>query len=430
MKPYSRRSFLDLTRRTFSAVSLLPFAGSMRALGAEKTSAGKTKAEEPDYYDKLGISKIINAAGTYTFLTAAIMPDQVRKAVLQAAKHPVRLKDLQEASGQYLARKLKCEAALVSAGASSALTLGTAACVTVGNWKEVGEKIYGCMPGGMAGLRNEVIVQKTHRYDYDQALLNCGIRFVEVETLTEYEAAFSSRTVMAHFFNAAEKGTISREDWIRVAHQHGIPCMNDAAADVPPISNLWNYTQMGFDLVVFSGGKGIRGPQNAGLLLGRKDLIAAAVQNNNPISDRVGRGMKVAKEQIVGMVAAIDWFLEQSDEGMELEFKRRARYIADKVKSLPSMKTEIYVPEVANHVPHLLLRYDPQAIKISPLQVADILRKGNPIIELNPATGTDQRAGIPSDKNTIVVGVWMLQEGEERIVGERLYQVLSQSIAS
>ena len=122
----------------------------------------------------------------------------------------------------------------------------------------------------MAGLKNEVIVQKTHRYGYDHALRNCGIRFVEVETLADYDAAFNDRTVMAHFFNAAEHGQISREEWIRVAHKHGVPCFNDAAADVPPISNLWNYTQMGFDLVTFSGGKGIRGPQNAGLLLGQE----------------------------------------------------------------------------------------------------------------------------------------------------------------
>ena len=114
------------------------------------------------------------------------------------------------------------------------------------------------------------MIQKGHRYGYDQGVLCCGVKFVEVETLQQYEAAFNDRTVMAHFYNAAESGAIGREDWIRVAHAHGVPCFNDAAADMPPISNLWNYTQMGFDLVTFSGGKGIRGPQNAGLLLGQE----------------------------------------------------------------------------------------------------------------------------------------------------------------
>ena len=224
---------------------------------------------------------------------------------------------------------------MVTAGAASALTLGTAACMTVANKTAPHD-----MPTDMAGLKNEVIVQKTHRYGYDHALRNCGIRFVEVETIADYEAAFTDRTVMAHFFNAAEEGKISREDWIRIAHKHGVPCFNDAAADVPPISNLWNYTQMGFDLVTFSGGKGIRGPQNAGLLLGRKDLIAAAVANNNPFDDCVGRGMKVAKEQIVGMVAAVDWFLSQTDDGMQAEFQRRADRIAEHLKDIPTAAVE------------------------------------------------------------------------------------------
>ena len=137
------------------------------------------------------------------------------------------------------------------------------------------------MPTDMAGLKNEVITQKAHRYEYDHAMRNCGIRFVEVETMEQYEAAFTPNTVMCFFYNAADGGQISRQDWIRVAHAHNVPCLNDAAADVPPISNLWNYTQMGFDLVAFSGGKGMRGPQNAGLLLGRADLIAAATKNNS-----------------------------------------------------------------------------------------------------------------------------------------------------
>lgn len=396
------------------------------AEGASKPT--KANGAAVDYYDKLGVTKIINAAGTYTDLTASIMPPEVRRAVDQAALHPVRLRDLQTSAGSYLAQRLQCEAALVSAGAASALTLGTAACVTVANQTKLGDAVMDQIPTGAGSLKNEVIVQHAHRYEYDHALLNCGIRFVEVKTISEYQAAFTPNTVMAHFFNAAEEGEISREDWIRVAHEHGVPCMNDAAADVPPISNLWNYTKMGFDLVCFSGGKGIRGPQNAGLLLGRKDLIAAAAENNNPHSARVGRGMKVAKEQIVGMVAAIDWFLAQSDEGMERKFRRRANVIANAMRGIPSVDCKIYIPPVANHVPHLLIRYDQQRVKIAPREVANVLRNGTPSIELNPATGTHHAsAGLPTDENTIVVGVWMLQDGEDRIVSERLRAVLSKA---
>ena len=411
----SRRGFLGWSNRLLAVVGL-----AARPLPAEVFVA---KVEGEDYYQKLGVAKIINAAGTYTALTAATMPPSVVGAVAHAAKHPVRLAELHTAAGEYLARKLRCEAAMVTAGAASALTLGTAACMSVAN-RAAPHNI----PTDLAGLKTEVIVQKAHRYDYDHAMRNCGIRFVEVETIEQYEAAFNDRTVMTHFFNAAEAGQIGREDWIRVAHRHNVPCFNDAAADVPPISNLWNYTAMGFDLVAFSGGKGMRGPQNAGLLLGRKDLIAAAVQNNSPRSDTVGRGMKVAKEQIVGMVAAVDWFLSQTDAGMEAEFRKRAERIAAQLKSIPTIESKVTIPDVAaNVVPHLLLRYDQRRVKISPVDVAAELRRGTPSIELHPGTGKKPAAGLPTDENTIVVGVWMLEPGEDLIVARRLREILAKA---
>jgi L-seryl-tRNA(Ser) seleniumtransferase len=413
----SRRKFLGWGNGLLTAAGL-----ASRPLPA---ATSHQTAEGVDYYDKLGVAKIVNAAGTYTALTASTMPPAVQAAVARAAKHPVRLAELQTAAGEYLARQLRSEAAMVTAGAASALTLGTAACMSVANRAAVHN-----IPTDVAGLKNEVIVQKSHRYDYDHAMRNCGIRFVEVETLEEYQAAFNDRTVMTHFFNASEGGGIGREDWIRVAHGHGVPCFNDAAADVPPIANLWNYTKMGFDLVTFSGGKGIRGPQNAGLLLGRNDLIAAAVQNNSPRSDTVGRGMKVAKEQIVGMVAAVDWLLSQTDAGMETEFRKRAERIAAQLKGIPTLESNIATPNVAaNVVPHLLLRYDQHRVKISPLDVAAELRRGNPSIELHPGTGRKPAAGLPTDENTIVVGVWMLEPGEDLIVARRLREILAKAAA-
>ena len=376
-----------------------------------------------DYYEKLGVTPFINAAGTYTILSASTMPDEVQAAIALASRRPVHLNELLDASGAYLARRLRCGAALVTSGAAGALVVGTAACVTLGNE----QSILG-IPTDMSGLRNEVIVQKSHRYDYDHALRNCGIRFVDVETLDEYDQAFTDRTVMAHFFNAAE-GKISCEDWVRVAHQHGVPCFNDAAADVPPISNLWNYTQLGFDLVTFSGGKGLRGPQCTGLLLGRKDLIEAAKKNNSPNSNTVGRGMKVAKEEIVGLVAAVDWFLNQDDAAMEAEYRQRAERIARHVSSLPTIQTQIFIPEVANHVPHLLITYDQNRIKITGREVKQKMRDGKPRIELNPSTGgAPASAGLPGGPNTVVVGVWMLQPGEEVVVAKRLREVLQAAI--
>jgi L-seryl-tRNA(Ser) seleniumtransferase len=421
-RPDTRRNFfqrINMALTGFVFTRALPFQ--------EAGAKPQPHTDAVDYYDKLGVIKKINAAGTYTYLTGSTMPPSVQAAVALAAKHPVFLEELQKAAGEYLARQLRCEAAMVTSGAAAGVTLATAACMCVANGPATGH----AMPTDMSGLKNEVIVQKAHRYGYDHALRNCGIRFVDVETLQEYESAFTGNTVMCQFYNAADGGTISREDWIRVAHSHGVPCFNDAAADVPPISNLWNYTHMGFDLVAFSGGKGIRGPQNAGLLLGKKNLIAAATLNNSPHDDVVGRGMKVAKEQIVGMVAAVDWFLSQSDAEFEAEFRRRADRIAAALKDIPSLKAEIFIPPIANNVPHLLIRYDQQRVKIAPKEVAKQLRAGTPSIELNPATGsTEASAGIPKDANKIVVGVWMLEPGEDVIVARRLREVLSKAAAS
>jgi L-seryl-tRNA(Ser) seleniumtransferase len=419
--PVASGNRFGLTRRRF-----LGGYGPAAALAAAtpfRASAAATSPAGEDYYAKLGVQPIINAAGTYTYLTAAVMPPSVRRAVEQAAHHPVRLKDLQKASGEYLARKLRCEAALVSSGASAALTLATAACIAKANGLPP-ESI----PGDVAGHKNEVVVQKAHRYEYDHAMQLCNIVIKEVVSLGDYRAALSDHTVMTNFFNAAEGSEIDREQWLAVAHEHGVPCHLDAAADIPPIENLWKYTGMGFDLVCFSGGKGIRGPQNAGLLLGRKDLIELAAQNDNPNSDAVGRGMKVAKEQIVGMVAAVDWLLEQSNESMEKEFLRRTSVIQRAVEKVPFVKSRVFTPPIANHVPHLIIDIDSKQLGITPLQVAQELRAGRPSIELNPATGTNGR-GLMGTSNSIILSTWMLEDGEEYVIASRLRAVLSRARA-
>lgn len=414
----SRRKMLS--KGAQAALAGAVSAQAVPALVPTPTKSKPASTKGVDYYEKLGVTPFINAAGTYTVLSASTMPEEVQAAIALASQQPVNILELQDAAGAYLATRLKCEAALVTSGAAGALTVGTAACITHGNKQAVLN-----IPTDMSGLKNEVIVQKAHRYDYDHALRNCGIRYVEVETMDEYEKAFTDKTVMCHFFNAAEGGKISREEWVRAAHKHSVPCFNDAAADVPPISNLWNYTQMGFDLVTFSGGKGLRGPQCTGLLLGRKDLIDAAKQNNSPFSNTIGRGMKVAKEEIVGLVAAVDWFLSQNDAAMEGEYQKRADLIASKLKALPTVQTQTFIPEVANHVPHLLITYDQSRIKISAAEVMQKMRSGTPRIELNPGTGgAPASAGLPGGPNTIIVGVWMLQPGEEAIVADRLYDTL------
>ena len=416
----------SISRRKLLRKGIQAVAGGVCIGRALPANASTPAASAVDYYQRLGVTPFINAAGTYTILSASTMPDEVQAAIALAAKRPVHLMELHKAAGEYLARRLRCEGALVTSGAAAAIKLATAASITRGNKSAVIN-----IPTEMQGLKNEVIVQKAHRYDYDHAIRDCGARLIDVETLDEYERAFSERTVMTQFFNAAEGGRISREDWVRVAHKHGVPCFNDAAADVPPIANLWNYTEMGFDLVAFSGGKGLRGPQCSGLLLGKKDLIDAAQLNNSPNSNTIGRGMKVGKEEIIGVVAAVDWFLEQDDAAMEAEYRKRAALIAERVKSVPSIEARVFIPPVANHVPHLLITYDMNRIKVSATEVLERMREGTPHIQLNPSTGGGPAsAGLPGGSNVIVVGVWMLQPGEDEIVARRLEEVLRGAMKS
>src|SRR6202167_2543750 len=414
----------QLSRRRFFRWT----GGLAASFGVAQSFASPTKeeVEGEDYYDKLGVPKIINAAGTYTTLTAACMPPVVLAAVQKAALHPVRLQDLQTKSGEYIAQRLKCEGAVVTSGAAGAITLATAACLQYANNISPMD-----MPQAIDRMKNQVIVQRAHRYGYDHAMYLCGARVTEVVTLDDFKRACDAgNAVMTNFFNAAEdeggeagSAQIGREEWLRVAHEHKIPCHLDAAADMPPISNLWKYTGMGFDLVAFSGGKGMRGPQNAGLLLGRKILTDLAHENNNP-GDGIGRGMKVAKEQIVGMVAAVDWVLSHTEESMQGDYQKRADLIAHAVKGVPSVTTETVTPKIANHVPHLLIRFDPAVTGLTTREIVTTLRMEKPSIELNPNTGQKPNQGIPSDANTLVVGVWMLQPGEDEIVGERIRAAL------
>lgn len=418
---YSRRRFLRASQATVAALGAMPMLGSATNVLGAPVSNGAADAP-PDYYDKLGVTKIINAAGTYTELTSAVMPPPVRAAVAQAALHPVHLRDLQQKAGVYIADKLKAESCCISCGASSAITLATAASVMAAN---------NCQPLDIPSLigtpkfpKNEVVVQKIHRYEYDVAMQICGIKIVDVVTLDDYKQALSPNTVMTNYFNAAEEVGISREDWIAVAHEKGVPCHLDAAADMPPISNLWKYTGMGFDMVSFSGGKDIRGPQNAGLLLGKKKYTDLAQRNLCP-ADSVGRGMKVAKEQIVGMVAAVDWLLTQTDEGMEQESRDRMAVIIDMVKGIPSVQTGIMVPELANHVPHLMINFDPNVIGASARELRVRLRTATPCIELNPHTGSRTSSqGVPAQPNALVVTTFLLNPGEEFVVGQQIQKVL------
>jgi L-seryl-tRNA(Ser) seleniumtransferase len=382
----------------------VPIAGRLAAAGG----GGARR----DVIEELGVRTFINAAGTYTMLTASLMRPEVMAAMTAASRHYVNLNELQDAAGKRIAELLKCEAAMVTSGAAGALTAGTAACLTGKDPKKIQQ-----LPD-VRGMKSEVLIQKAHRYGYDHAVRACGVKMVEVETAAEFERAVSDKTAMALFFNDADpRGQIKLEEFVRLCKKHGIPSFNDAAADVPPVENFWKYTQMGFDLVTFSGGKGICGPQSAGLLLGRKDLIEAARLNTSPYSDTISRGMKVNKEEMVGMLVALEMFVKRDHAAEAREWDRRVEVIVKAARRVPSVTAEVVVLPIANHTPHLHLKWDEKVVKITPPEVMKELRAGRPSIEACPATS----------KESLVFTVWMMQKGDEQVVARRVEEILKKA---
>jgi L-seryl-tRNA(Ser) seleniumtransferase len=394
---WSRRRFLE-------SASALPLIGGWLGRSDAGAAAGAAAAAR-DYFAELGVRPFINAAGTYTAMTSSLMPSEVMAAIEYAARHYVMLDELHDKVGARLATLLRCEGVMVTSGAASALTLGTAAVLTGTDQQKIVD-----LPN-LPGPRREVIVQKTHRFGYDHAVRNCGVDLVEVETREELERAINERTAMMLFYNANNfVGRLRDEEFAALGKKHRIPTFNDCAADVPPVENLWKYTGMGFDLVAFSGGKGIRGPQSAGLLLGRKDLIAAARLNGPPNSNSIGRGFKVNKEEMLGMLVAVEQYLARDHTRDRREFDARAEMIRKAATEVPGVKAEVFVPEVANHVPHVRVSWAGTDRRADAIVRA--LRAGEPSI------------GTRAEGETVVIGVWMMQPGDDKIVARRLRQVL------
>ena len=264
-------------------------------------------------------------------------------------------------------------------------------------------------------MKTEVIIQKSHRNPFDHQLRATGIKLVVIESREELKKAIGPQAAMMHFSNFANSaGQIKVEEWVKLAHENNIPAFIDAAADTPPVSHLWDYAYMGYDLIAFSGGKAIRGPQCAGILIGKKDLVANALLNNSPHEDTLGRSQKVGKEEIVGMVKALEVYLKEDHEAMNKEWQRRLDYISSQITTIPGVTTSFSVPDVANHVPHMNIKWDPKRVSLTPREVSTAMRNSKPSIILS----------APDSGEGLTMNSFMLQPGEEKIVAEKLAQLL------
>jgi D-glucosaminate-6-phosphate ammonia-lyase len=395
LTPYNR--FVAESRRRFlKSVAALPAVASAKA--------GQAKAR--DVYQELGVRPLINAAGTYTFLSASLMPRPVLEAIESASRQYVNLHELHAAVGKKIAALIGCEAALVTAGAASALTLATAACMAGKDPAKIRR-----LPDA-ADVKNEVLIPKGHRNGYDHAVRNAGAKLVEVETAADADRAAGEKTAMMIYFNLhGPEGKIQVDEFAALGKKRGIPTLIDAAADIPPVENYSRFLKMGYDLAAFSGGKVLRGPQCSGMLLGRKDLVEAAAANNNPQTDSVGRTNKVGKEEIVGLWAALEHFLREDPEARWKEWERRCAVIAARVAPMAGVKAEQFVPAISNAVPHLKVTWSGGP---APGEVVRRLRDGEPRIEVRAALA-----------DGLEIGVFMLEPGEAEVVGRRLREVLA-----
>ncbi|SHH29551.1 L-seryl-tRNA(Ser) seleniumtransferase [Chryseolinea serpens] len=385
-------------------------------VGGSTVSLGHATALPPperDFFKELGIRVFINAAGTYTFMTASLMPPEVVEAIRVSAKQFAILDEVQDKVGEQIAKLCKAEAAMVTAGCWSALVLGMAGILTGMDDKKVAMLPF--LEG--SGMKSEVIVQKSHANGYHMALTHTGVKIVTVETSDELRKAVNEKTACLWFLNReAPVGAIKHEEWLSLGKELGIPTMIDIAADVPPVENLWRYNEMGFDLVCISGGKALQGPQSAGVLMGKKQLIAAARLSAPPRSG-IARGHKVNKEEIIGMYASLDRYVKLDHTKEWKEWEQKIAVIDTAVKKVKGVKTEVIVPPVANHTPALKITWDPNVTTLTSEALGKQLRTGSPSVEIVSW----------EEKDSVKVTVFMLKTGETEIVARRLKEELEKA---
>lgn len=391
-------------RDVFRVGSFATAAGVMRGI-----AAAEPPATGPEVYTRIGVRPFINLTGTLTINGGALELPEVREAVHQAAGYAVDLDELMEKVGARIADLMGCEAAIVTSGAAAALTHATAACVA-GTDPELMQQLP-----DFTGLKDEVIISRESRNVYDHAFRALGVRMVEADTPEAFQAALGPRTAMAAFLGSSDgQGTLRLEDMVAAARKAGVPVIVDAAAELPRRPNP--YLSRGADLVAYSGGKSLRGPQCAGLLLGRKDLVWAAFMNGAP-HHAFGRMMKVGKEEIMGMLAAVEVHMSR---GIDEDFRRWKSWLqemSDIVSQVPGVRTKMQDPAGASPYPTMNIEWDPQQTGITAGEVYDELLAGEPRI-MSHATG---------DVYSFRVRPPAIRPGDQVLAGRRIAEVLKKA---
>jgi D-glucosaminate-6-phosphate ammonia-lyase len=408
----------DLTRRTLLQTALaVPMASAnLRTQAPLAAAAAGTAAHlHSPLYARLGVKTFINAYGTLTTLGGTLMWPEVSKAMEEASKQFVQIHDLQAQVGRRLAELTGAEAAFVTAGASAALCLATCA-VTAGD-----DPIKIDQLPDLTGMKSEIIIQKAHRNSYDHAFRMVGVTLVNVETADDIRRAINPKTaalamVLSHNTLGHE---VALEEMVAVAHAAGLPLILDAAAELPPAENLRSFTKIGADLVAFSGGKNLRGPQCSGILLGRKDLVQKAYANSAP-HNRFARIAKVGKEEIVGLLTAVELYLKRNHAVDRAEYHAMLERAARRLAGVPTVFTELITNDDYSHSPRLSVQWNEATLGVTLDQMMDRLVNGEPAI-----VATDMTKYRPNWKRGIGIFPYNLRPGEEIIVADRVTEILT-----
>lgn len=418
-----------MERRTFvkwvTALPLLAQVEFQQALGTGWAETAKVSKE--NIYTRLGVRPVINGRGTWTYLSATLELPEVKAAQEAASRHFVNIFELQHAVGRRLAELTGAESGMITSGAAGAMASGTAACIAGPD----PEKIWQ-LPD-TTGLKHEVVMMGG-RSPFDSAIRLAGGKLVIAETLDQLPNAINDKTAM--IYTTSDPDTLEKE--VAVAKRAGVPIFMDAADGVPPIDKLQRFARMGCDLFTVSGGKGLCGPQSSGVLLGRKDLIEAALLNTNPWEGAVCRPMKVGKEEIMGCLAAVEAWYRMDLAALDKEWNGRVERLQKLVQTVHGVSTSIATPPGGNSYPTLTVTWDQDAWGYSVQDCARQLLDGTPSIAVltndNPSDVLSRdpnyrrrtaSKGAADDKLQIIS--MTLKPGEEIIVGRRLRQLLSEA---
>jgi uncharacterized pyridoxal phosphate-dependent enzyme len=411
-----RRSFVKWA----AAFPLLAQVGLQETLGTGWAEVARNSTD--NIYTRLGVKPLINGRGTWTYLSASLELPEVRAAQVEASQHFVNIFDLQRAVGKRLAELTGAESGMITSGAAGAMAVATAGCIAGTDPDKIWQ-----LPN-TDGLKNEVVMVGG-RSVFDSAIRLAGAKLVLAESTEQIPNAITPNTVMIYTSSSPEQ--LAKE--MAVAKAHHVPIFMDAADGIPPVDKLQLFAKMGCDLYTFSGGKGLCGPQSSGLLLGRKDLIEAALANSNPWEGAVCRPMKVGKEEIMGCLAAVETWLKMDVPKLNKEWGVRVQRIATLVGTVPGVETKVYTPE-ENQCPTLSISWDQNAWRYSTADCAKQLLEGTPgiavLTEDNPSDVLSQKPGAtraPRKDDKLQIVSMTLRPGEEIIVGKRLKELLTQA---